>query len=198
MVSGLIQQTEDVWKQIADNVNGMDRKVFTELMNSLWSATGRTKAPDKNVLRLWYVVLADLTPAQFATAIAEYLQRHSKEYLSVQIIRELAGAQLSNEVSAMGAWEEALIAVRVVGGYGVPEFTDNTISHVISNLGGWVWFCDQKPDVLRDFVRKRFIDTYKSLSTIVKEPARLRCLTDAGQLKPVRIGFFRPIGIEEK
>lgn len=195
-MTGLIQQTEDVWKQIADNVNGMDRKVFTELMNSLWSATGRTKAPDKNVLRLWYVVLADLTPAQFATAIAEYLQRHSKEYLSVQLIRELSGVQVSDDVSAMGAWEEALCAIRLVGGYGVPEFSQPATSHTISNLGGWVWFCDQKPDVLRDFVRKRFIDTFKSLSTVVKEPTRLRCMTDSGQQKPVKIGFFKPIGIE--
>ena len=184
-----------VWERATRGISGMDRNTFSELMNGLWSGCGRTALPDKTTLRVWYFCLHDLTESQFATAVMRYLTEHSKEYLTVQLIRELSGVQQAKEESSLAAWDEAIAAVRIVGSYQSPAFSHPVTSHVIESLGGWCWFCGQSPEDLRNWVRARFLKTFESLSLSVRTqvPVRLKNLITmsggtSGDDVPVRIG----------
>lgn len=185
------KSVSDVWENIAGAVHGMDRSVFAEMLNGLWVACGRREYPDKTVLRVWYFCLHDLTEAQFAHGIMRYLTERSSEFLTVQIIRELSGVQQQSEVAAIDAWDAAIHAVRLVGSYQIPEFSDPVISRVIESVGGWVWFCGQSPEELRKFVRARFLKTYDAFAKSgTKEPVRLLSLIDmtGGRSQVVKIG----------
>jgi hypothetical protein len=185
---------DTVWEQAANTANGMDKTLFCELMNGLWSGMGRTVMPDKTTLRVWYLCLHQLTVEQFGTAIRRYLTERSSEFVNVQLILELSGAVETRANAALEAWQEAIDAVRIVGSYRSPAFSNPTTSHVIQSLGGWDWFCDQKPEQLREWVRGRFLKTFEALSVSAKtdEPVRLpNLLTKTGGEMvemPARIG----------
>lgn len=171
---------DSVWKGIADAAaeHGMDKQTFSDLLNGLWVACGR-KYPDETVSRVWYFCLHDLTERQFAAGIQRYLTERSKEFLTVQLIRELSGIQQASEEAAILAWDAAVKAIHTVGSYAVPDFADPAISRTIETLGGWDWFCDQRPDQLRNFVRARFLKSYDAFAKIPRiEPVRLKCLID--------------------
>lgn len=168
---------DNVWKRLADGVDGIDKATFTDLMNGLWEGCGRTTKPNETTLRVWYFCLHDLTERQIAHAIMRYLTERSSEYLSVQLLRELSGIQSSREAAACDAWVTAVDAVRIVGSYAIPVFLDPVISHVIANLGGWEWLCGQSPEQLRKFERTRFLKTYEAFAAHgVKEESPLKCL----------------------
>jgi len=171
-----------VWQRAVRAVDGMDIEVFSELLNGLWSGCGRKDPPDRTTLQVWYSALHDLTEAEMAAAVMLYLRTRSKEFLTIQLIRELSGVMPVKELAALEAWGSALDAIRIVGGFAVPRFADSVVSHVVANLGGWVWFCDQRPEELRGFVRQRFLKAYEVLSqgARITEPARLLSLTDSG------------------
>lgn len=181
----------------------MDKHAFAELLNGLWAGCGRTQKPDQTTLRVWYFCLHDLTELQLANAIARYLVERSSEYLTVQLIRELSGVQQTKQEPALEAWNEALQAVRIAGGYQSPVFSNPITSHVIQSLGGWVWFCDQRPDNLRDWVRARFLKTYESFQVSAKcaTPLRLtNLITESGgrsEEVPIRIGVVARRRIEQ-
>lgn len=184
----------DVWERAADSVSGTTperKRAFSQLMNGLWAGCGRTVMPDETTLRVWYYCLHDLTEQQLSRGIMRYLTERSREYLTVQLIRELSGIQLPAEEAGIIAWDLAIEAIRIAGGYKVPEFDDPAISQTINNLGGWVWFCDQNPERLRNFVRAQFLKTYGSISKMPRlQPARLKCLIDltGGKSTAARIG----------
>lgn len=173
---------EDVWQRAVRSVDGMDLTVFGELLTGLWSGCGRKDPPDKTTMRVWYYCLHDLTEQQMAHAVMTYLTTRSKEFLTVQLIRELSGIQQAKELAAMEGWDLAIEAVRIAGSYAVPKFQDPVISNVIQNLGGWTWFCDQHPEQLRGFVRARFLKAYDVLAGSGKSiaEARLMSLTESG------------------
>ena len=168
-----------VWEQAANTANGMDKTLFVELMNGLWSGMGRNTMPDKTTLRVWYLCLHQLTVEQFGTAIRRYLTERSAEFVNVQLILELSGAKQSAEEAALLAWDVAIRAIRLVGSYAVPEFDDPAISRTIESLGGWEEFCGQNPEQLRKFVRSRFLKAHETFSRIPRlAPVRLKCLID--------------------
>lgn len=175
-------------------MQGMDRGAFVELMNGLWSGMGRTTMPDATTLRVWYLCLSDLTVQQFGRAVQRYLTERSKEFVNVQLIRELSGAQETNDAKAVEAWGLALESIRIVGAYARPAFDDPVISQTIANLGGWVAFCDSDPDELRQFTRARFLKTYESLAASgrVTQPARLVSLIDqsGSPAETIRVGHL--------
>ena len=170
---------ERIWEDAANGHNGMDKTAFVELMNGLWSGMGRTVMPDKTTLRVWYLCLHDLSVAQFGRAVQRYLTERSAEFVNVQMIRELSGVQLAGEEAGLLAWNMAVFAVTEVGSYAVPVFADPAISHVLDNLGGWDWFCGQKPDALRSYVRPHFLRAYASFAKMrTLQPVRLKSLTE--------------------
>lgn len=188
-----MSSAQKVWEEAANGVAGMDRHAFVELMNGLWSGMGRTTMPDQTTLRVWYLCLSDLNVQQFGRAIQRYLTERSKEFVNVQLIRELSGAQQASEAKAVEAWQIALDSIRIVGSYARPAWDDPVISQTIANLGGWVEFCGQEPEQLRDFVRGRFLKTYESLAASgrVTQSARLVSLIDqSGSVgETVRVGY---------
>ncbi len=188
---------ENVWARASKHAAGMDRNVFTELMNGLWKGAGKKDYPDGLTIQVWYLGVGDLTEDQFTLATMLYLRHHSKQFLTIELIRELSGVQQAKEMAAIVAWDVALRAIQYVGGYCVPQFDDPVISNVISSLGGWVWFCDQDPGALRTFVRQRFVKTYEALAhgPLRIQPAGLKSLIDqtGGRSEVVRIGQSRPV-----
>lgn len=202
--TGNQKTVENVWKRVADSCYGIDKKVFTELLNGLWEGCGRTAKPNETTLRVWYFCLHDLNEQQLAHAIMRYLTERSSEFLSIQLIRELSGVQDATAAAGLEAWSLAVKTVAHVGGYAAPEFADPILSRTIESLGGWVWFCDQKPAVLRDFVRARFLKTYDAFSrSQVSEPARLVGLIEqsGGARQVVRVGMrvdqHQPLALTE-
>jgi hypothetical protein len=188
--TGSQKTVESVWKRVADSVYGIDKDVFTELLNGLWEGCGRTAKPNETTLRVWYFCLHDLTEQQLAHAIMKYLTERSSDFLSIQLIRELSGIQEAAVTAGLTAWSVAVKTVATVGSYAAPEFDDPVLSRTIESLGGWIWFCDQNPAVLRDFVRARFMKTYDSFTrSSVAQPARLIGLIEqsGGARNAVRI-----------
>lgn len=177
---------QTVWQEAARGAAGqpgaMDPATFTALLRGVYR-TRYGKDMDDVSVSVWYFTLRRLTMEQFLHAVDRYNWERSKEQLTPQLIIELSGAVETRENAALMAWDEAIEAVRIVGSYRSPVFTDPTTSHVIQSLGGWDWFCGQAPEQLYDWVRQRFLKTFEALSASVKtqEPARLtNLLTKSG------------------
>ena len=119
--------------------------------------------PDKTTLRVWYLCLIDLTVQQFAVAVQRYLTSHSKEFVTVQLIRELSGAQEACESAGIDGWEQVLREIKRVGAYRTPEFSDKRTAATIRHLGGWVAICDKQPDELHKWTRQTFLKTFNAM-----------------------------------
>ena len=182
----------DIWKEAAtavQNAGGMDQRVFLQLIRGLWSQLFRKDSPDDNAIRGWYVALGDMSEHELAGAIVRFVRERSSDFPSIQALRELSGVQATSDATGMLAWETATEAIRIVGSYAVPQFDDPAISHAISNLGGWTWFCNQSPEQLRKFERQRFLKTYDAFSSMPKLAAiPLKCLSE-------RPGNAVPVGL---
>ena len=152
-----------VWEEAANGVEGMDRHAFVELMNGLWSGMGRTTMPDQTTLRVWYLCISDLTVQQLGRAVQRYLTEHSKEFVNVQLIRELSGAQADGDTASIAGWDEVLREIKRVGAYQTPVFADNRTAATIRHLGGWVAVCDKKPEELHQWTRQYFLKTFAAM-----------------------------------
>lgn len=173
--------SSSVWEKAADAVSetaGMSKDEFGELIRGFWKGLGRTSDPDQQTRQVWYVALRDLTATQFGNAILRFLTQQSSEYPSIQAIRELSGVQEASEVSAVAAWDEAVDAIRIFGGYARPQFRDPKVAMVIQHLGGWVKFCDTPSEEFHQWTRQHFMKTYKALRNTTPEPVRLLSLVD--------------------
>jgi hypothetical protein len=190
-------KVQTVWQEAARGAasqpGAMDPGTFTALLRGVYK-TRYGKDMDDVSVSVWYFTLRRLTMQQFLHAVDRYNWERSKENLTPQLIIELSGAVETRENEALKAWDEAIDAVRIVGSYRSPAFTHHVTSHVIQNLGGWDWFCGQKPEELRNWIRQRFLKTFEalSMSTAIQEPARLQnLLTKSGGETvemPVRLG----------
>jgi hypothetical protein len=191
-----VSKVQQVWQQAARkaaDAGGMDPATFTALLRGVYR-TRYGKDLDDVSVSVWYFTLRRLTMEQFLTGVDRYNYERSKEQLTPQLIIELSGAVETRENAALEAWQEAIDAVRIVGSYRSPAFSNPTTSHVIQSLGGWDWFCDQKPEQLREWVRGRFLKTFEALavSARTEQPVRLpNLLTKTGGEMvemPARIG----------
>ena len=183
-ISNLTRKTFSVDEAIraaANECGKMDQQTFGELLFHLYAMTGRKEMPGPRVVRGWYIALRDLDEAAFMRGIDRYIREKSRDYLSPQLIIELSGVQATSEAAALEAWTLAVEAIRIVGGYARPSFSDPLVSQTIASLGGWVAFCDTEPETLRNFTRARFLKTYEALASDgrKKYPARLVSLIDA-------------------
>ena len=192
-----VSKVQQVWQQAARraaDAGAMDPATFTALLRGVYR-TRYGKDLDDVSVSVWYFTLRRLTMEQFLTGVDRYNYERSKEQLTPQLIIELSGAVETRENAALEAWQEAIDAVRIVGSYRSPAFSNPTTSHVIQSLGGWDWFCDQKPEQLREWVRGRFLRTFEALavSARTEQPVRLpNLLTKSGGEMvemPARIGM---------
>jgi hypothetical protein len=192
-----VSKVQQVWQQAARkaaDAGAMDPATFTALLRGVYR-TRYGKDLDDVSVSVWYFTLRRLTMEQFLCGIDRYNYERSKEQLTPQLIIELSGAVETRESAALEAWQEAIDAVRVVGSYRSPVFTNTATSHVIESLGGWDWFCDQSPEQLREWVRGRFLKTFEVFTASAKtqQPTRLPNLLTktGGQMveMPARIGF---------
>jgi hypothetical protein len=174
---------ERIWEDAANGRNGMDKAAFVELMNGLWSGMGRTVMPDKTTLRVWYLCLHDLSVAQFGRAVQRYLTERSAEFVNVQMIRELSGAQQAAEEAPLVAWNEVTTEIRRTGGYQTPRFSDQRTTATIQHLGGWIRLCEQSPEELHKWTRQNFLKAFAAMPATAQ--ARL---TNLIELENARTG----------
>lgn len=112
--------------------------------------------------RAYQVGLDGLTAEQIGKAVAIAL-RSCKFMPSPAELRELAG-EMKSEDRAVQAWivfEKAVCTIGYVRGV---DFDDPVVNATVRALGGWDRCCQQEGDEFDVFLRKRFLDTYASLS----------------------------------
>jgi hypothetical protein len=173
------EKAKSLWRDAARAVaDGMNRDTFIALMYGLWEGMGRKAPPTSMQIHVWYSCLSDLTEAEFANAVREYLTTRSGEYISIQVIRELSGVQLNRQAAAIAAFDAAVAAIASVGSYATPQFEDPTIPAVIRHFGGWVHFCAKPTDELNRFIRPQFIKAYDSMNSNTSATASLTNLCD--------------------
>jgi hypothetical protein len=153
----------------------IDSDTFLKLLLYLWRGIGRTKDPDEITVQCWFDNLKDLTREQLFRGIQEFIKGHSAEFVSVQKIRELSGAQSAADEASTLAWSALLAAIKFYGGYQTPKWDRPDaarITQAISHLGGWVRLCDTESDELHKWTRQAFCKAYNAIPATA-EQARL-------------------------
>jgi len=160
-----VSRSESVtWGDVLDDCSAlMTKQEFWELLCGLFDAAG-WKPPTRERGRVWYLALSDVTAPEFARAIGVYARQHSKEFLSIQLIRELAGVQTTTEDAAVLAWDAVLKAIRQYGAYYSVQFEDPAISAAIDAMGGWVVLCNKTSEELLKWTPKEFQKIYRAMS----------------------------------
>lgn len=167
---------------------------FEETIAVLIAGVGRRMEP--KMVDAWRVALSDLSVEQLQAAIVKCLREYKfAGFPPVGQIREWAGAGeggLRIEDRAALAWDRVLEAIRNVGAYRSVNFDDPAINATIRTLGGWQTLCDAKADELRQFIRPRFLESYRAnaafgVSEAAAEPLAGILASDAG-----RFGHIAP------
>lgn len=73
-------------------------------------------------------------------------------------IRAIEG---DTESKSLSAWTELVMTIRQVGHYESVMFTDPLIHRVVSDMGGWIFLC-QQPERELIFLQKEFERRYRS------------------------------------
>lgn len=71
------------------------------------------------------------------------------------------------ESKSLSAWTEIIKAIRQVGHYESVMFTDPLIHRIISDMGGWIFLC-QQPERELIFLQKEFERRYRSHYAVKK------------------------------
>jgi hypothetical protein len=170
------KSSADVWQNIASLVDGMDKKIFMQLIGDLWEGMGRKDPPGNTLLKMWYITLRKMTPDQLGRAIVRYLEEKSDEYCTPKLLLELGGVTSAGDTAAIEAWDDVVKEISRVGAYQTPRFRDVRTAAVIQNLGGWIRVCDTKPDELHKWTRQTFLKTFAAMP--VTATARLTNLIE--------------------
>ena len=135
----------------------------TEFLNIITGISDMFNKPiSEFMLDVYYEALKDYSEGQVKKAVFTCLKNYKYATLPkpADILEYLEGTR---DDKALIAWLKAKEAVRKGGYIANIEFDDPVISHVLTELGGWAWFCNVLIDELC-FVEKRFKDLYNTLS----------------------------------
>ena len=139
-------------------MNASDKKAFGEMLANVYSFYRQDSSVFAN--GIWWEAMKPFDLG----AVKEALNRHcvnpdTGQYLPkpADVVRMLQGGTLDQ---AAQAWAKVDRAVRSVGTYEDVVFDDPLIHRVIAEMGGWVWFGQQKEDEW-PFIAKRFETLYR-------------------------------------
>ena len=143
--------------------------------------------------RLYLQMLADI-PADTLQAAVYQLLNTSKYAPSIAEIRakaeEITGiATGSTDYTAGMAWESVQRAIRKVGGYGRPKFSDPICAKVVSQIG-WMDLCMTEIAMVPT-VRSQFIKMYEREAGRVKSEEQIRELIPAQKLSQIAANVER-------
>ncbi len=138
----------------------LDPKKFNEGMAILCEMFDR-QATDF-LLKGYYMVLKDLSPQEFETAIGYVLESHKfcKMPLPAEIKECIRGNQTDKAILALDKLERAMSSV---GKYRSIVFDDPLIMAVVSSMGGWPKLCSMDADEWK-WSRKDFEKIYRAYS----------------------------------
>jgi hypothetical protein len=100
----------------------------------------------EDVVEAWAQFMADVTPEEGAAAMREHITE-SPHFPKVADIRKRVAAHRVNAPDVAAAWGEVLRQVRLVGYYGLPQFSHPAIAAAVDALG-WQEVCHTPTDQL--------------------------------------------------
>ena len=115
------------------------------------------------------VVLQALTYKEATAALARHVQTNHRMPTPADLITIIKGTP---EDRAEKALDEVHRAVKEVGSYKTPSFTDPATSHAVSAMGGWVEFCGQPDTTFKNAAFKKAYLAFQNES----RPVELRSL----------------------
>jgi hypothetical protein len=111
-------------------------------------------------LQVYHEILDDVDDGLLMAATKQWLSSAHPFHPSPGELRDLALRMVEHdELSADEAWAEVLAAVRFVGSYGVPVWSNDTITKTMQAFGRWKDFCLTEDDQMT-FARAQFMKIY--------------------------------------
>lgn len=137
-----------------------DKQEFRAILAGLAEIYTPTRPMSLVAQRLYFQALSDLSLAQVRSAATTALSESGRTFMPRPgELRKLAVGD-----RAEMAWLEVMKAVRHVGDYGSPKWTDPVIAHAVNATGGWARLCESSDDDFHIWIRKRFIEEYDRLA----------------------------------
>jgi hypothetical protein len=116
-------------------------------------------------LQVYHEILDDVDDGLLMAATKQWLSTAHPFHPSPGELRDLALRMVErDELSADEAWAEVLAAVRNIGSYGVPAWSNDAITQTMQAFGRWKEFCATEDDQM-PFVRAQFMNIYKAQQT---------------------------------
>jgi hypothetical protein len=111
-------------------------------------------------LQVYHEILDDIDDVLLMAATKQWLSTSHPFHPAPGELRDLA-ARMANhdELSADEAWAEVINAVRNVGSYGVPIWSNDTITQTMQAFGRWKDFCAIEDDQM-SIIRSQFLKIY--------------------------------------
>lgn len=136
-----------------------DRRPFAELISGIYSFYNRQAT--QVVFDVWWAAMERFDLETIRGALSRHcMNPDAGQFLPkpADVVRELGGTSAD---ASMLAWAQVARAVRDVGSYDSVTFDDPITNRVVSDLGGWIWLCEQGEREW-PFVEKRFRDAYRA------------------------------------
>lgn len=136
-----------------------------------------TEAEESDMARFYARLLADLPDEVLEAAVLHVIasvKLYGRALHQVAEIREAANtliAAAEGTPKAHEAWGEVMAAIRRVGAYRVPEFSNPLIDRCVYAIGGWVYLCTSDDTLMSD--RAQFIKAYEGFLAMDAEERRM-------------------------
>jgi len=172
-----------------------DKKRFAALITGVADYYG--KELSNGVISLYWQGLKQYDIEAVEKALWEHTQNPDNGQFMPKIADVTRSMQGRTQDQAAIAWSKVDAAVRRLGTYSDVVFDDSLIHRVVAEMGGWIWFGNQKEDEW-PFIAKRFETIYRGYklrSEVPEHPPILIGISNAqnaqegfAQQKPILIG----------
>jgi len=145
----------------------LNKELFSKNMVAIGEMYG--KKLSKEILRMYYMVLEDMTDEQFKQAVKVIMQTHVWSTLP-KPAEFIQAVTPDNEAQVISAWDKVVNAMARVGGYETVVFDDPLIHGFIQGFeGGWPAICHTDFEALV-WVKKEFERYYRAI-----KPENITC-----------------------
>lgn len=125
-----------------------------------WTTLDQLKMARQLYHRIW----RDIDGKLLEAATEQWLSTAHPFHPSPGELRDMALTLIErDELSADEAWLEVLSALKSIGSYGVPQWSNERIAHAVSALGNWKDFCTTELDQM-SYARDTFMKIYTAQS----------------------------------
>lgn len=139
-------------------MNSDDKKEFAQIM----AATGEvfSKELTKTIMSVYFETLKRYPMDDVRLALGEYMNKGKFFPKPADISEIIAGKEMPIADRALLAWSEVENAIRRVGSWGSPNFTDPITPAAVGQLGSWADLCMTPVDKLQ-WKQKEFMQAFE-------------------------------------